>query len=132
MLWFSLDEFLKNPSFHYPKYNQPLSFVGSIVYPDTYSVHFDPELWGPEDPCLFIPERHEVKRHPMAFLPFGAGQRNCVGMRFALIEMKIVLTRLLRDYTILPGQDLEKKFIIRDRTLITPEAVWIKLVKRQD
>ena len=107
-----------------------LSFTGSIVYPDVYSIHFDPELWGPEDPYLFIPERHQIKRHPMAYMPFGAGPRNCVGMRFALIEMKILLTRLLRDYTILPGEDLEKKFIIRDLTIITPEAVWIKLVKR--
>ena len=67
----------------------------------------------------------------MAHLGFGAGPRICIGMRLALIEMKMLLTRLLCDYTILPGEDLEKKFIIRDRTLITPEAVWIRLIKRQ-
>ena len=108
-----------------------VSFTGSIVYPDIYSVHFDPELWGPEDPYLFIPERHQTKRHPMAYMPFGAGPRICVGMRFALIEMKILLTRLLRDYTILSGDDLEKKFIMRDRAVISPAEVWVKLVKRQ-
>ena len=98
---------------------------------DVYSIHFDCELWGPEDPYLFVPERHQTKRHPMAYLPFGAGPRLCIGMRFALIEMKMVLTRLLLDYTILPGEELENKFIIRDETVISPSEVWIKLVKRQ-
>lgn len=100
------------------------------MYPDIYSIHFDPELWGPEDPYLFIPERHQIKRHPMAYVPFGVGPRQCIGMRFALIEMKILLARLLRNYTILPGEDLEKKFTIHDRTVISPGEVWVKLMKR--
>ena len=101
------------------------------MYPDIYSIHFNRELWGPEDPYLFVPERHQTKRHPMAYLPFGAGPRICIGMRFALIEMKMVLTRLLLDYTILPGEELEKKFAIRDQSSISPTEVWIKLEKRQ-
>lgn len=101
------------------------------MYTDIYSIHFNQELWGPEDPYLFLPERHQQKRHPMAYMPFGAGPRHCLGMRFALIEMKILLIRMLREYDILPGEQLEEKFIIRDETTIAPDAVWIKLVKRQ-
>jgi cytochrome P450 len=100
------------------------------VHADVYSIHFDHELWGPDDPYVFLPERHQTKRHPMAYLPFGAGPRNCVGMRFALIEMKILLTRLLRDYNILPGDQLESKFNIREKVVIAPEEVWVKLEKR--
>ena len=109
-----------------------LSFEGSLVYPDIYSIHFDRELWGPEDPYLFVPERHQTKRHPLAYLPFGAGPRQCVGMRFAIMEMKIVLVRLLRDYLILPGEHLESNFIICDRSALSPKEVWIKLEKRQN
>lgn len=101
------------------------------MYPNLYSIHFDRELWGPDDPYVFVPERHQTKRHPMAYLAFGAGPRYCVGMRFALIEMKIMLTRLLCDYSILPGEHLESKFNICERTAIAPEEVWVKLVKRQ-
>ena len=101
-----------------------------MVYADVYSVHYDRELWGPEDPNIFLPERHKTKRDPIAFLPFGAGPRVCLGMRFALIEMKILLTRLLRDYNILPGDQLEKNFVLRDGIVIAPQEVWIKLVKR--
>jgi len=100
------------------------------VHADVYSIHYDRELWGPEDPYVFFPERHETKRHPMAYLPFGAGPRHCIGMRFALIEMKILLVRLLREYSILPGEHLESKLNIRERTVIAPEEVWVKLVKR--
>ena len=94
------------------------------------SVHYDWELWGPTDPHIFYPERHEAKRHPLAYLPFGAGPRQCIGMRFALIEMKILLVLLLRKYTVLPGEHLETKFNLRERAVLAPEAVWIKLVKR--
>jgi cytochrome P450 len=100
------------------------------VHADLFSIHYDRELWGPDDPYVFSPERHETKRHPMAYLAFGAGPRQCIGMRFALIQMKIFLIRLLRDYTILPGEYLESKFNIRERLVITPEAVWVKLTKR--
>ena len=48
-------------------------------------IHLDTELWGPEDPLIFVPERFSkdriADRHPMAWMPFGTGPRNCVGMR---------------------------------------------------
>ena len=103
---------------------------GSIIQSSVYAIHYDPEIWGPDDPYTFVPERHEKKRHPMAFLPFGAGPRHCVGMRFALMEMKILLIRILRDYNILPGESLDEKFKIYDRSAIAPREVWVKLVKR--
>ncbi|CAF4926540.1 unnamed protein product, partial [Rotaria sp. Silwood1] len=51
---------------------------GNLVHADVYSIHYDRELWGPEDPYVFFPERHKIKRHPMAYLPFGAGPRHCI------------------------------------------------------
>ena len=115
---------------HFPSTRHSPSFSGTLIHADVYSVHFDRDLWGPEDPYVFYPERHQTKRHPMAYLPFDAGPRHCIGMRFALIEMKILLVRLLREYSILPGEHLESKFNIRERTVIAPEEVWVKLVKR--
>mgnify|MGYP002385199772 FL=1 len=103
---------------------------GTLVHADIYSIHYNAELWGPEDPYVFYPERHQTKRHPMAYLPFGAGPRHCVGMRFALTELKLLLVQLLHKYSILPGEHLENKFNIRDRTVNTPEEVWVKLILR--
>ena len=97
---------------------------------DVYSVHYDADLWGPVDPYKFHPERHAAKRHPVAYLPFGAGPRNCVGMRFALLELKMACIQLLRKFTVLKSDKLENTFRIVELTTILPESVWIKLQHR--
>lgn len=107
-----------------------IQFLGSIIQPDVFSIHYSVDLWGPEDPKIFYPERHTVKRHPVAYLPFGAGPRNCVGMRFALMELKTCLIRLLRQYEILPGEKIEQGFQLEERLVIQPSAIFVKLEKR--
>jgi len=63
-------------------------------------IHMDPEIFpDPQkfDPDRFSPEETE-KRHPYSFLPFGEGPRICIGMRFAVVEMKIALAKILMNY----------------------------------
>jgi cytochrome P450 len=104
--------------------------VDSVIQPDVLTVHFNPDLWDPEDPNVFIPERHAVKRHPVAWMPFGVGPRNCVGMRFALMELKMCLVELLRRYRILSGDKLEEGFKRVEKLVTQPNSIHIRLEKR--
>lgn len=76
-------------------YRIPKGFLVSVPI---YAIHHDPKNWS--DPEKFIPERfsstEKTKHHPMAFIPFGDGPRNCIGMRFALLETKIMIVKALR------------------------------------
>ena len=87
-------------------------------------------MWGPEDPNIFYPERHAEKRHPAAWMPFGIGPRICIGMRFALMELKMCLVRLLREYEILASDRIEEGFRREERLVIQPDAIFVKLRKR--
>ncbi len=106
--------------------------VGTRVAVDMYSLHFDPDLWGPVDPHQFYPERFTTKRHAMAWIPFGAGPRNCVGMRFALIEIKILLVRLLKTYSFIECGDKTQQSIkqLREGFVIAPKELSIQLKHR--
>ncbi|CAF3497399.1 unnamed protein product [Rotaria socialis] len=104
---------------------------GCVILADVASIHYNADLWGPEDPNVFIPERHKTKRHPLAYMPFGVGPRNCVGMRFALMELKMCLTRVLHKYNILPGTKLDIGMTRQESFIVTPEAINIRLEKRE-
>ncbi|CAF1102353.1 unnamed protein product [Adineta steineri] len=103
---------------------------GSIIQPDIFTIHYNSDLWGPEDPNQFIPERHSTERHPLALLAFGVGPRSCIGMRFALMEIKMTLAHILRHYTVLPGEHLQEGFQLNEAFVIQPNAINIKLNKR--
>lgn len=51
----------------------------TLVWIPLYAIHHDPKIYS--DPEAFIPERFngDVVRHPMHYLPFGDGPRNCIG-----------------------------------------------------
>lgn len=66
------------------------------------SFHIDPTLWG-SDALEFNPERFangvmKACTHPMAFLPFSSGSRNCVGQNFAKIEARVALSMVLQRF----------------------------------
>jgi len=59
-------------------------------------VQYDPELYPP-DPEVFRPERFlEGAPEPYTWIPFGGGVRRCLGAAFAQLEMKVVISTILR------------------------------------
>ena len=68
----------------------------------TYTLHHNPEVWeNPEDfdPLRFHPSNTE-NRHPFAYMPFSAGQRNCIGQTFALNEEKLVIAGVIHRFSV--------------------------------
>ena len=52
------------------------------------------------DPMRFSPERAEHKRHGFSYIPFGGGAHKCIGMHFALLNARLYLFRLLKQYRV--------------------------------
>ncbi|XP_062557039.1 uncharacterized protein LOC134221888 [Armigeres subalbatus] len=107
--------------------------AGHILFISFFSLHRRKDIWGPDaeqfNPERFLPER-SVGRHPYAYLPFSGGSRNCIGWRYAMISMKLMLIYLLREYrlrTDLKLSDLKFKF---DMMLVLTFKHWLQIEKR--
>lgn len=73
---------------------------GDIVFASQWLTHRHPAFWEqPErfDPDRFTPER-SAGRPKLAYFPFGAGQRMCLGNNFALMEAQLVLVLIAQHY----------------------------------
>jgi hypothetical protein len=57
--------------------------------------------------CLISRWNTDERRHQLAWMPFGAGPRQCIGLRFALIEEKLALCHILRRFNIEKTVDTE-------------------------
>ena len=85
--------------------------AGVCLYVMPWLLHRDPDHF--EAPLSFRPERWldglEQRLPRGSFLPFGGGPRTCVGHHFAMLEMTIILSTLLRSRTfdVAPSHDLD-------------------------
>jgi cytochrome P450 len=87
--------------------------AGTEVVIWTIHTHRD-ERWYPS-PLAFSPERHAAEvvatRPKLAYLPFGAGPRACIGAQFSLLEARLVLATLAQRFALdtVPGHKIGMK-----------------------
>ncbi|CAD7079504.1 unnamed protein product [Hermetia illucens] len=98
---------------------------GQEIMIPAYCIHHDPEIYpNPEsfDPNRFTPEQIKT-RHPMSFLSFGDGPRNCVGLRFGRMQTRIGLITLLRNYRFKPSPKTAIPLIFDpEKGILTPKG----------
>ena len=86
---------------------------GSTVIVYVYGAHHAPRYW--ERPESFEPDRfiktNEKLRTPFTYLPFGGGPRVCIGNQYAMLQILMILSDLLRkyDFQLTPGQTIEPR-----------------------
>jgi cytochrome P450 len=86
---------------------------GSTVIVFVYGAHHAPRYW--QSPESFDPERftsaNEKLQTPFTYLPFGGGPRGCIGGNFAMLQILMILSELLRtyDFQLSPGQVIEAR-----------------------
>jgi cytochrome P450 len=97
--------------------------VGDVTFPartiflaPQFIVHRDPRWWPQPDrfnPARWLDGDATATRPKMAYFPFGAGTRICVGEQFAWMEAMLVLATLARRWRVrVPGPDPELEPII--------------------
>ncbi len=86
---------------------------GSMVITYVYGAHHAPRYWP--DPETFDPDRFikgtEKQRTPFTYLPFGGGPRGCIGNHYAMLQILMIVSDLLRkyDFQLTPGQTIEAR-----------------------
>ncbi|XP_046746469.1 cytochrome P450 4C1-like [Diprion similis] len=105
---------------------------GSSVVLNVIGVHRNEKYWSEPlkfDPDRFLPEKI-ANQEPFSYLPFSGGRRNCIGIKYAMMFMKIFTTTVLRKYflikdKVVPVEDLRLKIDTLLRS-VDPDTLRIK------
>ncbi|XP_070563806.1 leukotriene-B4 omega-hydroxylase 3-like [Ptychodera flava] len=81
--------------------------AGQIIAINILGLHHNTSVWP--DPYTYDPERFSLEnskdRRSHSYLPFSAGPRNCIGQNFAMNEMKVCISLILRNFTLSVDED---------------------------
>ncbi|KAF5303248.1 hypothetical protein FQA39_LY09987 [Lamprigera yunnana] len=119
-------------SYRVPNSNVTLK-KGSFIFIPVYAIQMDPEYYP--DPETFDPERFseasKLSRHPSAWTPFGDGPRACIGLRFGLMQTKVALARLLKNYkfSLDPKTEVPLKMDAGSFILAAKTGIWLTAQK---
>nr|ABF06546.1 CYP4BD1 [Ips paraconfusus] len=120
------------------KLGEDVEFKGNL-YPKgitlvltPYATHRDPDIFP--EPEKFLPERFEesemLKINPFAYTPFSAGSRNCIGQKFAMMEIKSTVSKVVRHFKLEPAHPEHQIQLVSETTLNSKNGVKISLQAR--
>lgn len=120
-----VDEDLNIDGFIIPK--------GTDVAFNLYALHREEAYW--ENPLEFVPERFQEggaasKRPVFSYIPFSAGARNCIGSRFAMMELKIALYNILLHFEIEAMQKESELIEVVDVVHHSANGLLLKVLTR--
>ncbi|XP_069680192.1 cytochrome P450 4C1-like isoform X1 [Periplaneta americana] len=114
--------------------------IGGFVIPagmaidiNIHAIHMNPNNFpNPSkfDPDNFLPER-VMKRHPFAYIAFSAGSRNCIGQKFAMLELKGMLSYVLRNYKVISLDRREDVRMLNTLVLKSNTGIRISIIRRK-
>lgn len=91
------------------------------------SIYPNPHVFDPDN---FLPEK-QANRHYYAFVPFSAGPRSCVGRKYAMLKLKIILSTILRNFRVRSDLKEEDFKLQADIILKREEGFQIRLEPRK-
>ncbi|XP_049313741.1 probable cytochrome P450 6a13 isoform X3 [Bactrocera dorsalis] len=106
---------------------------GTHIYIPVSEIHYDPAIY--DNPKEFRPERFHPdemqKRHPQAFLGFGDGPRNCIGLRFGRMQVRVGFITLLKSYRFSLSEKTPTELEISKYSivLVPHSKIWLKAEK---
>lgn len=107
--------------------------AGTVFNIFIYDIHHNPDVHT--NPDKFDPDRFTEEnisaRHHFSYLPFSAGSRNCIGQKYAMLEMKTILATILINYSLIPITKLGDVRFCADLVLRTVDPIRVKFLKRQ-
>nr|ULR85499.1 cytochrome P450 [Spodoptera frugiperda] len=103
---------------------------GTKMFTPIYAIHHDPELYP--DPEVFDPERFSKDRRPNddIYMPFGMGNRTCIGARYAKLQVQAGLVHVLRNYTVKLSKTSGKLRFAHDPLNVRLRNVGFELIPR--
>ncbi|XP_046431579.1 cytochrome P450 4g15 [Neodiprion fabricii] len=107
--------------------------AGATVVIGTFKMHRQANIYPNPDvfnPDNFLPEK-TANRHYYAFVPFSAGPRSCVGRKYAMLKLKIILSTILRNFRIKSDLKEEDFRLQADIILKRAEGFKIRLEPRK-
>nr|CAD2204231.1 unnamed protein product [Meloidogyne enterolobii] len=107
---------------------------GTYVSADLFSLHRDKKVWG-EDAEEFKPERwllnDNINTSTEYYYPFGGGPRICIGMRLAMMDIKMVLVHLLRSFELERCSETFIKPNLTGQGVLNSGKIFVKLNLRK-
>ncbi|XP_046747790.1 cytochrome P450 4g15 [Diprion similis] len=107
--------------------------AGATVVIGTFKMHRQANIYPNPDvfnPDNFLPEK-TANRHYYAFVPFSAGPRSCVGRKYAMLKLKIILSTILRNFRVKSDLKEEDFRLQADIILKRAEGFKIRLEPRK-